>query len=574
MIFRSSKHLFTTIMAAMLVAAAPVLAEPPTYVEQQVITTSEIPGLNTNNSGFDLFEDRMVIGAAGEYNDFGVLTGAAYAYQLMGDVWVQKQRLVPDDYMSMFPEQKRFGQSVAIRPDTLIVGAPGDGAGDGLHTGAIYAYWDNVDTWELQTKFRREDDGMIQGWSNQKFGNRLDIDGNTMAVAVPGYIYEGSVRVFERTQGQWVFKQDIWLPYPDNYGVGVVDVDGDVLIAISQKPYNGSYHRSTLHVYHRAGDVWTHVQQLDPPDPLAAFTFWDAAVSGNRIAVGSRGWSMSGYQWAGMVYIFELTGDTWGLATQFRGPDASPYSSYGTGVSLLGDRLVVGNARTETVYVYDWNGSNWITSQVITKSMRDGFGIRSLLRDGALMVGGWDTFTIFEYDNAPPTANAGPDQTLQAIYADGSSDVTLDGSGSTDPDADPLTYSWTLGGQLLATGVDPAVTLALGTHTITLTVTDGQESASDDVVITVEATIAGLRLLLDEVVPQENLPTNSLDKMYRNLDDAEMAQGAVDFDKARELLDEFIGAVRKELKKGNISSDNARKLIDSATATQNALGIS
>ena len=572
MIFGSSKHLFMTVMALFLVGIAPALAEPPTYVEQHVITTNDVPGLNTNLSGFDLFGDRMVVGAAGEYNDFGVQTGAAYTYQFIAGVWVQQQRLVPPDYITMFYEIKRFGTSVALGPDSLNIGAPNDGQGDGLHSGAVYTYWDNLGTWELQTKFRREDDGTIQGGSNQKFGNRLDIDGDTMVVAVPGYVFEASVRVFERTQGQWVFKQDIWLPEPDNYGVGVVDVDGDVLIAVSNKPYNGSYHRSTLHVYKRVDDVWTYVQSLDPPDPLAAYTFWDAAVSGNRIAVGSRGWSMSGYQWSGMVYIFELTGETWGLATQFSGPDASPYSSYGTGVSLLGDRLVVGNARTDTVYVYDWDGSSWITSQVITDSTRNGFGISSLLRDGVLMVGGWDTFTIFEYDNAPPTANAGPDETVQAIYADGSSDVTLDGSGSTDPDADPLTYSWTLGGQLLATGVGPTVSLALGTHTITLTVNDGQESAIDDVVITVEATIAGLRDLLDAVVPQENLPVNTVTKLYDDLATAESEEMASNYNKAREALTEFSKRIDKAMRRSQMSEGNGTMLKNSATATQNALG--
>ena len=40
--------------------------------------------------------------------------------------------------------------------------------------------------------------------------------------------------------------------------------------------------------------------------------------------------------------------------------------------------------------------------------------------------------------NRSPTANAGSDQTVEAYAL-----VTLDGSGSSDPDSDPLTYQWT-----------------------------------------------------------------------------------------------------------------------------------
>ena len=40
--------------------------------------------------------------------------------------------------------------------------------------------------------------------------------------------------------------------------------------------------------------------------------------------------------------------------------------------------------------------------------------------------------------NIPPVADAAPDQTV-----DQESIVTLDGTGSFDPDGDPITYSWT-----------------------------------------------------------------------------------------------------------------------------------
>jgi YVTN family beta-propeller protein len=90
-------------------------------------------------------------------------------------------------------------------------------------------------------------------------------------------------------------------------------------------------------------------------------------------------------------------------------------------------------------------------------------------------------------DNAPPTANAGPDQVVECASADGAQ-VVLDGSASSDPDGDELTYTWE-GPFGVAEGVSPTVAIPLGTHTIILTVDDGNgETATDEVVVTVQDT--------------------------------------------------------------------------------------
>jgi len=81
----------------------------------------------------------------------------------------------------------------------------------------------------------------------------------------------------------------------------------------------------------------------------------------------------------------------------------------------------------------------------------------------------------YEYvsdSNQPPLANAGPDQTVTDSDRNGSEQVFLDGSASSDPDGNIVSFVWTEGGSEIATGVKPTVTLSTGTHIITLTVTD------------------------------------------------------------------------------------------------------
>ena len=83
--------------------------------------------------------------------------------------------------------------------------------------------------------------------------------------------------------------------------------------------------------------------------------------------------------------------------------------------------------------------------------------------------------------NLAPVANAGPDRTIPF-----GSSATLDGSASSDDgQLHALSYSWHSDTGFSATGTFATVLLPLGTHVFTLTVNDGEFSASDAVTITV-----------------------------------------------------------------------------------------
>ena len=89
--------------------------------------------------------------------------------------------------------------------------------------------------------------------------------------------------------------------------------------------------------------------------------------------------------------------------------------------------------------------------------------------------------------NQPPSANAGPERTVECTSPSGAN-VVLNGSASSDPDGDSLTFAWT-GPFGTASGPTPTVPLSLGTHTVTLTVDDGSGgTASDTVILTVADT--------------------------------------------------------------------------------------
>jgi hypothetical protein len=92
------------------------------------------------------------------------------------------------------------------------------------------------------------------------------------------------------------------------------------------------------------------------------------------------------------------------------------------------------------------------------------------------------TVTV-KHINHPPVANAGQNQTVNSGYV-----VSLDGSKSTDPDGDPLTYSWTqtAGPSVNLTGADRAIATFTAPSNISsdtdlafnLTITDDKNASS------------------------------------------------------------------------------------------------
>ena len=113
--------------------------------------------------------------------------------------------------------------------------------------------------------------------------------------------------------------------------------------------------------------------------------------------------------------------------------------------------------------------------------------------------------------NKPPQAIGGPDQSVLDQDESGAEFVTLDAGASSDPDGSIVKYQWYLAGQLLGTGSNLRTELPLGTHEITLHVTDnGGAVAEDSVMMTVSALPAGPKPLQE--LFRENFESDSLTK--------------------------------------------------------------
>lgn len=116
------------------------------------------------------------------------------------------------------------------------------------------------------------------------------------------------------------------------------------------------------------------------------------SISGNRALVGAT--SAGPVNGAGAAYIFEYDGTSWNETKILIASDFDFGDAFGSSVSLLGDRAVISaisdNNERGSVYVFDFNGTDWIETAKITSTDsldEDKFGFSISLATDKLLIG-------------------------------------------------------------------------------------------------------------------------------------------------------------------------------------------
>ncbi|MBO0860291.1 MAG: PxKF domain-containing protein [Chloracidobacterium sp.] len=151
--------------------------------------------------------ETIVVGAP-NWDDVGAGVydqGSAYVFARNGGVWSQQQQLLASDPATF----ELFGQSVAISGDTVVIGAS---LGAGLvdpHQGASYVFTRSGVVWSEQQKLEASDAA-----ANDRFGNSVAINGETIVVAAylsTGALgpQQGSAYIFTRNGDVWTQQQEL-----------------------------------------------------------------------------------------------------------------------------------------------------------------------------------------------------------------------------------------------------------------------------------------------------------------------------------------------------------------------------
>ncbi len=284
----------------------------------------------------------------------------------------------------------RFGYSVAIDGDTMVVGAPyensnatgidGNQADDSAQvSGAAYVFVRNGTTWVQQAYLKASNTE-----TSDLFGYSVAIDGD---IVVVGAIYEdsnatgingnqadnsspssGAAYVFVRSGTTW--SQQAYLKASntganDNFGYSVA-VDGDsVLVGARREASNttgidGNQADNSLayagaaYVFTRSGTTWSQQAYLKASNTEGGDYFGTSvAIDGDTVLVGafaedSNATGIDGNQadntgqLSGAAYVFVRSGTTWSQQAYLKASNTGSGDYFGNSVAIDGDTVLVG----------------------------------------------------------------------------------------------------------------------------------------------------------------------------------------------------------------------------------------
>ncbi|HNT25349.1 MAG TPA: Ig-like domain-containing protein [Anaerolineales bacterium] len=446
--------------------------------EVAILQSSEAQIGDAFGDCLDISGDTIVVGAhyedggPGEPNS---AAGAAYVFQrnLGGaDSWNQVTILRASDPQA----GDQFGVALAIFGDTIVVGANFEDGGLGnplADTGAAYVYQRNqggADQWGEVTILRASD-----AQAGDRFGESVDISGDMLVVGAisedggPGdpQANSGAAYVFERNQGgpgmgsvpdAWGQVRTLRVADTQLSHFMAVSIDGNTLVG--SVPDWSSFGAATIFTL-QAG--WEPEALPQSSDAQSGDLFGSVALDGDTLVVGAPEADVcpitEPISDTGAAYVFIRQPGGWAQDAVLCAPDAQAGDRFGFSVAISGATIVVGaygrDGDRGAAYVFEYTALQGINdwSQVGTLGVGsgqagDGFGYSVAVQGAEIIVGApWadgtqaDEGAAYVFEDSP-TLNAGLDDWSQV--------GTL---GSANSQASGL-YGFALGvaGDLLAVG--------------------------------------------------------------------------------------------------------------------------
>jgi hypothetical protein len=324
----------TAVIGAPWVGSAYVFVRSAGVWERQakLLPNDGNPGGASFGSPVAVDGNTVVVGRFAD-NENGPGSGSAYVFVRSAGVWTQQGKLLADDGAT----GDRFGSSVAVDGDTVLVGAPRDDDG-GRASGSAYVFVRSGTEWTQSAKLHADDAS-----PGDFFGRSLALDDQTAVIAGDVNFFLSSpsaVYVFVRSDVTWHQQAKLSADDsvgPDNFGSSA-SVDGDTSVI-------GASLNSSAYVFERHGGVWTQRAVLRPDGRPSRYFGQAVAMDGDRVLVGANDFecdegpdSLS----LGSAYVFTRAEADWKQEAKIVPNGGQPADLFGASVSVSGGSVLVG----------------------------------------------------------------------------------------------------------------------------------------------------------------------------------------------------------------------------------------
>lgn len=300
------------------------------------------------------------------------------------NTWVEVAKLLASDGAA----EDKFGASVALSGDTILVGAYRDDAA-AVNSGSLYVFERTGPGRWTQVQKLVADDGMV----SDQFGLAVALSSTTALVGAPTTdeyeLDSGSAYVFERHEnGQWYQVQKL-VPSDgdrqDYFGLSVA-LDNDTAVVGARADDDMGTDAGAAYVFCRIEHaVWVQQQKLTAADGRSSAEFGSSvAVENGTILVGAEDDSSA--------YLFETNpSGKWMQAQKLRPTDPST-RQFGFAVTLFQDTALVGTPyRSGAAFVFERNNQGlWLPTESLSAAdahVGDEFGFSVALHGDTAFLG-------------------------------------------------------------------------------------------------------------------------------------------------------------------------------------------
>ena len=311
------------------------------WTQQAKLTTAEGSAGDYFGVSVSISANHAMVGAVGDDN----YMGSAYIFEYNDGSWAPQEKLVASDY----DIDDRFGQSVSISGDCAVVGAWLNDA-CGVNAGSAYVFYRNEGGTNVWGQLKRLD--AADAAKQDRFGYSVSINGEYVIVgAIGDDSYKGSAYIFRYKDSDWTQQAKLTASdgaSSDKFGTSV-STDGYHAIVGARLNDEKGEDAGAAYIFEPNKvdpNNWDRKAKLTASDANANDYFgYSVAIGQGHALVGAYGNDDNGSS-SGSAYIFEpneINPDNWNQKAKLTAPDANAGDYFGFSVAVgIGRRAIVG----------------------------------------------------------------------------------------------------------------------------------------------------------------------------------------------------------------------------------------